>query len=115
MQTILKRINRIPGVYGTVIIGEDGLVMASDIAGNDDPQALGAVASGIASTLTAALRRMGHGSVSRFVINGDKGCVVLLSAGEAIILTLVKKEANMGMVLVELKESAREVAQQFSN
>lgn len=110
MKDILKRINKIPGVRGTMIIGEDGLLVANDLAGNEDPNALAAVASSVASTVSSAMTRMSTGDLSRCVLNGDKGSIVLFVVETAILLTLVRKDANMGMVLVELKDASQKLA-----
>ncbi len=110
MRDILIRINKTPGVHGTLVVGDDGLVIASDVADGKDPQALAAVASNVAATLTLALERMGQGQVSRFLMNGTEGCAVLQTVQKAILLTLVKRDANMGMVLVELQEAAEALA-----
>jgi len=114
MKEILSRINRIPGVRGTLIVGADGLVIAADLAGDDDPQALGAVGSSIAATLSGALERMQQGSVSRFVMNGADGSAVLMTVADALLLTQLRKDANMGMVLVELKEAAVQLERMLS-
>lgn len=110
MNDILKRINKIPGVRGTMIIGEDGLLVASDLSGDEDPNALAAVASSVGSTVASATTRMETGEFSRCLLKGSKGSVVLLSVREAILLTLIRKDANMGMVLVELKDASQELA-----
>jgi len=110
MQAILRKINKIPGVRGTLILGADGLVVASDIAGGEDPGALGAVASRVLSCLGTALERMRQGALQRFVLNGTGGSLVLQSMGQVMLLTLLAKDANMGMVLAELKASAQELA-----
>ena len=111
MQAILRKINKIPGVRGTMILGEDGFIVASDLSGNDDPNALGAVASTVASTVNGALERMRHGRLARFVMNGSRGGLVLQPVQSLVLLTLVSKDANMGMVLVELKNAAGELVE----
>jgi len=113
MQGILKRINRIGGVRGTMIVANDGIIIAEDIAGSEDSNTLGAVASSVVSTLCGALDRLKEGAFSRFVMTGSDGKVVLLVVREAILLTLVQKDANMGMVLVELKDSSIELKEKL--
>ena len=106
MQDILDQINRIAGVRGTVILGQDGLVVAQDCAGGEDPNTLGAIASSVFGSITKALERLAMGNLKRFIMTGEEGQVVLQPVGGAMLLTLVRKDANMGLVLVELKESA---------
>ncbi|MCX7935102.1 MAG: roadblock/LC7 domain-containing protein [Planctomycetota bacterium] len=110
MNAILKRINKIPGVRGTLIVNSDGLLVAADIAASGDANALAAVASRVAAALTGALARLQAGALERFVVNGDNGSMVLQTVGQTILLTLVNKGANMGMVLVELRNAAADLA-----
>lgn len=111
MKEILTKINRIPGVRGTLIVGSEGFVIASDVAsGGSDAQTLGAVASSVAANLSTSLERMRQGKLTRFVMNGSEDNVVLTAIEGALLLTLVKKDANMGMVMVELKDAACELA-----
>ncbi|MBN2712840.1 MAG: roadblock/LC7 domain-containing protein [Planctomycetes bacterium] len=111
MKEILRSINKIPGVRGTLLIGQDGLLIDSDIEDSQDSGTMAAVASSVNSTLSHAIARMNAGGkMTRFVMNGSAGSIVLLSAGDAIFLTLVRKDANMGMVLVELKDAAAKLA-----
>lgn len=109
MQSILKRINKIQGVRGTLIAGDDGLVIAADLSGTEDANALGAVASTVAASLSGALERLGQGQFDRFVMNGSQGSLALLAVNSAILLTLLQKDVNIGMVLVELKDAAAEL------
>ncbi len=109
MNAILKRINKIPGVRGTLIINAEGLLIAADIAAGGDANALAAVASRVAAALAGALERLQAGALERFVVTGDGGSMVLQAVGQAILLTLVNKGANMGMVLVELRNAAADL------
>ncbi len=113
MQEILTKINRVPGVRGTMIAAADGFVIAADLAGGEDPSVLGALASGIISRSAGALTRLEQGELRRFVINGSDASLALLPVGEAILLTLLRKDANMGLVLVELKTAAVELAEKL--
>ena len=111
MRDILKRINRISGIRGTMIIGGDGLVVAADMADDGDPNVLAALASTVVTTLKSSLSRMEEGEISRFLLNGSQGSMALFVVGDTILLTLVRKDANMGMVLVELKEASQELSE----
>lgn len=103
MEKILRRITKIHGVRGAVLVGADGFVIASDLAEGLDGQSLGAVAASVADSVRNAAARLDQGALTRFVMNGSKASVVLHVVDDAILLTMVRKGANMGMVLVELK------------
>lgn len=111
MLDILKKINKIGSVKGSLVIGADGLVIASDLSGSQDAGELAAVASSVSAALDNALTRLNAGHFDRFIMNGSDGSLVLQQIDSAILLTLVRKDANMGMVLVELKEAAQSLSE----
>lgn len=111
MKEILRRINKIPGVRGTLIVGADGLLIASDLADDEDATQLSAVAASVTVAVTNAITRLGTGDLNRFVLKGSDGTVVFSLVRGAIVLTLVRKDANMGMVLVELKDASQKLAE----
>jgi predicted regulator of Ras-like GTPase activity (Roadblock/LC7/MglB family) len=115
VKDVLRKINKIYGVRGVILVGADGLPIASDLAEGEDESTLGAVASSVASALSGTLQRLAQGQLTRFVMNGSGGSVVLLPVASALLLTLVRKDANMGMILIELDEKATELAALFSS
>lgn len=114
MQSIIKQINRIEGVRGCVLAGDDGLVIASEVANTEDTSPLGAVASSVSTSLASIVDRLKQGTLSRFVMSGTAGSVILVPINDAILLTLVRKDANMGMILVELKQAISELTAALS-
>ncbi len=111
MQQILARINKIAGVRGSLVVAPDGLVVASDLADKTDANTLGAVAATVLASVRGALDKLERGGLRRYILTGTEGGVVLWALGNGTgVVVLLRRDINMGMVLVELKESARELA-----
>jgi len=70
---------------------------------------VGAVASSILSALEGALKRIQMGRFSRFIVTGAENKVAMVDAGQAILLVLLNRDVNMGMVNLEIKEAASAV------
>jgi hypothetical protein len=112
VRQILAQVNKIAGVRGSLVIAPGGLVVESDLAGDEDPSALGALASSVSATLEGALRKLDFGSLHRYILSGPDGSAVLWSLGDsALVLVLLRKDVNIGMVLVELKDAARQLSE----
>jgi predicted regulator of Ras-like GTPase activity (Roadblock/LC7/MglB family) len=109
VQEILETINRIPGVRGSVIIGTDGLVAAADLSGGEAPDALGATASRVLRSAAESLGRLDAGELERLVLHGTAGSLVVQPAGGAVLLTLLRRDANMGLALVEIRDGAHAI------
>ena len=105
MYEILSRLNKTEGVYGSLIMGVDGLVIASELGTDVDENAVAAVGSQILSSLQGALRRMQMGGFRRFVVTGRDGKIILANAGSVIVVLLLDLDANIGLVGVDVKEA----------
>ncbi|MHC4870750.1 MAG: roadblock/LC7 domain-containing protein [Planctomycetota bacterium] len=111
MQDIINKLNKTAGVRGTAVVGEGGLIISASIADNEDPSILGAVVSGLHTDLSKALQKLDKGELSRYILSGEDGHAVIMSISEDVLaVILLRKDVNMGMVLVELKDFAAEVA-----
>lgn len=113
MQEALSQINKIAGVRGSLLVGADGLVVASDLSSGEDPQTLGAVTSTVIATLTATIGKLDRGRLNGYILSGSQGNAVLWSVGEtAQVLVLLRRDVNMGLVLVEMREQVKALEQQ---
>jgi predicted regulator of Ras-like GTPase activity (Roadblock/LC7/MglB family) len=102
---ILSVLNKTEGVYGSLIMGSDGLVIASELGTDVDENAVAAVGSQILSSLQGALRRMQMGGFRRFVVTGRDGKIILANAGSVILVLLLDLDANLGLVGVDVKDA----------
>jgi len=109
MREILGKLNKTNGVRGSMIINRDGIVVASDFSTELDESSVGALSSAILSALEAALKRVNMGKFTRFVISGSENKVAMVDAGAAVLLVLLQRDINMGLVNVEIKEAASAV------
>lgn len=109
MYEILSRLNKTEGVHGCLIMGVDGLVIASELGSDVDENAVAAVGSQILSSLQGALRRMQMGGFQRFVVTGRDGKIILAKAGSVIVVLLLDLDANLGLVSVDIKEAIKDI------
>ncbi len=109
MYEILDQVNKVRGVQGSIVMGKDGMVVASDISSEVKDEAVAAVASQVLGSLQGALKRMDLGTFRRFVVTGSLGRVVMLDAGSALLIALLEPDVNLGLVSVELKRAGERV------
>lgn len=109
MIDVLERLNRIDGVQGSMVVALDGIVVASDFAEAIEEDAVGAISSQVLSSLEGALKRMEMGGFQRFIISGSQAKILLMKARNTLVLVLLKRDINMGLVSVEIKEAVEEI------
>jgi predicted regulator of Ras-like GTPase activity (Roadblock/LC7/MglB family) len=110
MRTILSQLNKTPGVWGSMVVGRDGIIVASDFSIEASEQHLGAIASQILVALDGALKRIRMGEFRRFLIGGSENRLALINAGQTILIVLMRRDVNMGLVNVEIKNAVDEIA-----
>ncbi len=114
MQAILNQINKIRGARGCLVIGRDGVVVAADLGIDVSDDTVAAVSSQILASLSGALDKMNLGEFNRFTVSGGKGKITIVNAGDhALLLVLLDKETNLGLLSVEIKDAVLQIAERI--
>lgn len=90
IKTLLSKIDTYEGVIGSLIVGHDGMVIASTLQGGTDKDVMGALATAIHSHLDVAVKKMDKGKLQQcvFVCSGDK-VTVMTSVAVGILAVFV--------------------------
>lgn len=110
MRAILANLNKTQGIWGSMIVGRDGIVIASDFSIEVQESQIGAISSQILVALDGALKRIKMGEFKRFLIGGSENKLALINVGQTILIVMLRREVNMGLVNVEIKNAVDEVA-----
>ena len=105
MNQILSKLNKTAGVRGSMIVNKDGIVVASDFMIEMDETGVGAVSSSILTAVDGALKRIKMGKLHRFLITGNENKVCIVDAGPALLLVILQRDVNMGLVNFAIKEA----------
>lgn len=112
MNSVLKKINRINGVKGSLLVNREGMIVLSEVTEGIEETGIAALASSIFVTIENALQRLTMGDLTRFSITGERGRIVLINIRGGLVLTIItRKDINMGLLKVELEKSAEELIQ----
>ena len=110
MRHILAQLNKTQGIWGSMVAGRDGLTIAADFS-NEVPEAqMGAIASQMLMALDGALKRIKLGAFKRFLIGGSENKLALIAVNQVILIVMMRRDANMGLINVEIKTAAEAVA-----
>ena len=109
-QTLAGLRSAIPEVRGVLIASSDGLPMAQNMTGNEDPNrvaAMAATALGLGKRIADTLNA---GSLSETSVTGSEGLVYLYSAGaKGVLVVVAPPQANVGMIHLEARDAARRI------
>lgn len=112
LQAVLAELRRVPEILAVAIARRDGLIIAHALPKSMNPKKIAAMAAAIVGTSEMAAVEIGHGSFLQSIVDSLNGKMLATGAGaEAILVTMVRSDANMGLVLLSVDRAIREIAQ----
>ncbi|HYS99070.1 MAG TPA: roadblock/LC7 domain-containing protein [Thermoplasmata archaeon] len=110
LQAILAELRRVPDVLGVTIARRDGLLIAHALPKTMDPKKIAAMTAAIVGTSEMAAHEMGLGTFSQSIVDTHIGKMMATGAGdEAILVTMVRTEANMGLILLSVGKAVQSI------
>ncbi len=112
IKPILTRLNSVSkDIEASAIMSRDGHTLTSVLGNSVDPDRLGAMCASLLSLAEKTSKELDRGALKQVLIGGEKGSILLLHIGANAVLSIVAKAgANLGMVFVEAKKTATEIA-----
>lgn len=101
-----------PEVEAAAIVSSDGLPMASALPPHVEEDRLAAMSAALLTLGERAAAGFGKGDLGQVFVEGQGGYVVLMAAGpDAVLVAVTSASAKVGLVLFEMRASARRVAE----
>ncbi|TLZ51520.1 MAG: hypothetical protein E6K18_04740 [Methanobacteriota archaeon] len=111
IQLAMNDLRRLSDIVAIAIARRDGLIIAHDLPRDVDPKRTAAMTAAIVGTSEMAARELGHGKFLQAIVDSEFGKMLSTGAGEeALLVTLVRPEANMGLVLLGVERAAHRIA-----
>jgi uncharacterized protein len=85
IKSLLGRIDNYPGVSGSLIVGHDGLVIASTLSASFDKDMLGAMTSAIHSNTGLATKKLELGKLKQAILQSQDKVTVLTDVEVGIL------------------------------
>ncbi len=99
-------------VRGAAIVGRDGLIMAAHLPAKMEQTRVGAVAAALLSLSGRSVGQLERGDFQQTLIQGTDGNIIITDAGKnAVFVALTGKDVNLGMVFLEVRETATAIAE----
>lgn len=114
LEQILSQLRRrARGVRGSVIADASGLVVAGDIRTGMSSGVLSAMSTLIAQSAGSVFENLSLPDPDFILMEGPAAnvAVITMSGGELSLLALLEKATNLGVLKIEMKRAAREIAE----
>ncbi len=100
-----------PEIEASAVVSVDGLTMASSLPVNIEEDRVSAMSAAMLSLGERIAGELGRGSLDQVYIKGNSGSVILLAVGdEAVLTTLVKEGARLGLIFLDMRRTADDLA-----
>jgi len=111
MRRIIEDLIRVEGVIGSLLVGKDGLVVASTLMDEEDAEILGAMSAAVFGEIDKATKRIGVGMLMDTIIDAEQGSILMLEAKELILVVITQRIINLGLVKMEMRRAAKRIGE----
>ena len=111
MRHIVEDLIRVDGVIGSLLVGRDGLVIASTLLDDEDAEVLGAMSAAVFGEIDKATKRIGIGVLIDTIIDAKDGSILLLESRDVILAVVTQRMVNLGWVKMEMRRSAKRLSE----
>ena len=105
MHEILSELNKTTGITGSMVVGNDGIVIAADLQENLEDDTIGALAASITTNIHKSLERLQTSPLKQVTIEADDAKLFFTDAGMGILVVTTGKEVNIGLIRLEIKNA----------
>ena len=111
LRDVVDALGRREGVEAVIILGNDGLPIASNVANGADPEVLSALVPNVVQATEQLGQHAGRGSMTTGVVEYDAGLAVLANiSADAKLLVMLRPRTNIGPLLYDLTRHRAEIA-----
>ena len=105
MYEVLSELNKTSGVTGSMVVGNDGIVIAADLDASLESETVGALAASITSNIQKSLDRLNTAAPHHVTIEADDGKLFFTDAELGILVVTTEKTVNIGLIRLEIKNA----------
>jgi predicted regulator of Ras-like GTPase activity (Roadblock/LC7/MglB family) len=109
MYDVLTQLNKTSGVTGSMVVGNDGIVIAADLNSQTDDETVGALASSIAASVQKSLNEMNSGEFAQITVEAEGRKMFLSNAGIGTLVVTTEPRVNIGLVRLEIRNAITEL------
>lgn len=105
MYDVLSELNRTPGITGSMVVGNDGIVIAADLESGMEGETVGALAASITTSIQKSLDRLQTSPLTQVTIEAENAKLFFSDAGLGILVVTTQKDVNVGLVRLEIRNA----------
>jgi len=105
MYQILEELNKTSGITGSMVVGNDGIVIAADMDTSLEDETVGALAASITTNIQKSLDRLQQTPLAQVTIEANSGKMFFTDAGIGVLVVTAETDVNIGLIRLEIKNA----------
>lgn len=105
MYQVLSELNKTTGITGSMVVGNDGIVIAADLQESFESETVGALAASISANIQKSLDRLQTAPLKQVTIEAEDAKLFFTDAGVGILVVTTRRDVNIGLVRLEIKNA----------
>ena len=110
METILQRLTNLDDVFGAILVGKDGLIVAGTLH-SEDEEVIGAMSAAAFGSMTDYTNKINNGDMRHVIIETKTGTIQMEEAGDLILIITTRGPSNLGRIRLEMQKACRQLVQ----
>ena len=106
MIAVLKDLNQVAGVKGSMVVTQDGIVVDAALGHDLEQETVAAVSSAMIKSSRRALENLEHETFSRFVLTSSWGRLVFVDIEIAYLVVITSPNIKLDVILIEIDSAA---------
>ena len=112
LNEVLTDLKNVDGVESAVIATRDGLLIAANTLLGTHPETFAAMSATMLGAAETATNDLNNGSVKRIIVESEDCRMVAVGSGsKSLLVVLTEVNSGLGLILVELEKSARNIGE----
>ncbi|MFW9930334.1 MAG: roadblock/LC7 domain-containing protein [Candidatus Thorarchaeota archaeon] len=105
---------RINDIQGLLLVSREGLPISASLSTNEetDEDRLSAMTAAALNLAERVVAELDKGNLKEMIVKGDAGLVIIIQVGlEAVLTGTTLSDAKLGLILLEMKRTAKSISQ----
>lgn len=110
MKRILEELNRTAGIRGSMVMTQDGIMVAAALGPDLEEDVVAALASALLTTVKRSFNQIAAGeSLAELVLTASDGKMVFIDLGNAYLVVVAKRDLALAATMVEIQSAAHRI------
>ena len=110
MRKILKGLNELVGIRGSMVVSHDGMVIAACLGKPLDEDKVAAMASNVVMNIRRTLESHGGMSFDRMTLVSSHGKMMFTDTGIAYLVVVMDRNISLGPTSLEIQSAAMRIS-----